>query len=64
MKSDYFSVSKKPIGGSNMFSKAFLDYQSRIPTAPPVAMDYAICHEAENAMNAILTFINNILDLK
>ena len=47
-----------------MFSKAFLDYQSRIPTAPPVAMDYAICPEAENAMNAILTFINNILDLK
>lgn len=28
------------------------------------AMDYAIYPEAENAMNEILTFVNNVLDLK
>lgn len=28
------------------------------------AMDYALYPEAENAMNEILTFINNVLDLR
>ena len=28
------------------------------------AMDYAIYPEAENAMNEILTFVNNVLDLE
>ncbi len=31
--------SLKNQGGSNMFSKAFLDYQDKIPTAPPASID-------------------------
>ena len=30
----------------------------------PFAMDYAIYPEAENAMNEILTFVNNVLELE